>query len=174
MIFLRLLTAGGILAVLCAVASAQLPVIYDSGQTEPIAPYLEGIAAEPAEHPATRSAPDPLAGRFPVHTPELSPGTIQSRRFPEALRRYAVFLDRPLFLIGTDPLSHQWLIQHRNRLAQIGAVGLLVEARTQADLDAIGAIGGDLLIVPTSASALAGVLGLRHYPVLISAEGYEQ
>jgi integrating conjugative element protein (TIGR03765 family) len=166
--------AGGILAILCRVAPAQLPVIYDSKQTESIAPYLEGITAEPAENLATLSAPDPLAGRLPVHTPELSPGTIQSRRFPEALRRYTVFLDRPLFLIGADPLSRQWLIRHRTRLAQIGAVGLLVEVRTQADLTAIGAIGGDLPIAPASASELAGVLGLRHYPVLISAEGYEQ
>lgn len=63
--------------------------IYDHGQLH----WL-------AEHPATRSAPDHLAGRLPVHTPELSPGTIESRRFPKALRRYAVFFDRPLFLIG--------------------------------------------------------------------------
>jgi hypothetical protein len=33
---------------------------------------------------------------------------------------------------------------------------------------------GDVVIVPASGSMLAQVLGLRHYPVLISRDGIEQ
>jgi len=44
---------------------------------------------------------------------------------------------RPFFLIGSDALSRQWLLEHRDRLKAIGAVGMLVQADTRDDLRTI-------------------------------------
>jgi integrating conjugative element protein (TIGR03765 family) len=85
-------------------------------------------------------------------------------------RRFA----RPFFLIGSDPTSRQWLRQHRDRLKTIGAVGMLVQAETREDLQAIASLSGGLPIMPASAADIATALDIAHYPVLISAQGIEQ
>ena len=68
----------------------------------------------------------------------------------------------------------EWLRAYRTRLAEIGAVGMLVEAETLDDLRAIAAIAEGLPILPASASDVAEALGLSHYPVLITKDGQEQ
>ncbi len=65
-------------------------------------------------------------------------------------------------------------MQHRDRLKAIGAVGMLVQAETRADLQAIASLSGGLSIMPASAADIATALNLTHYPVLISAQGIEQ
>ena len=81
---------------------------------------------------------------------------------------------RPFFLIGSDTRSRQWLQDHRERLKDIGAVGMLVQADTLDDLLMIAELADGLSILPASASDIAKALGLSHYPVLISAHGIEQ
>lgn len=83
-------------------------------------------------------------------------------------------LPRPLFLIGADSRSRHWLEMHRERLAEIHAVGMLVDADSKADLEAIAAIARGLPILPASATDIAESLGLKHIPVLISRRGIEQ
>jgi integrating conjugative element protein (TIGR03765 family) len=80
----------------------------------------------------------------------------------------------PLFLIGSDARSRQWLQTHRDRLKAIGAVGMLVQADTADDLRTIARLADGLSILPASGSDLAKALGISHYPVLISAHGIEQ
>ena len=162
----------GLVAVLVPlVAQAGLTVIYDSGNTQPLAPFLEVI--EDIEHP---QQPIPLGNQLgaadintllPIKSPGLSPGPIQ----PQVVKRP---FTRPFFLIGSDPLSRQWLSQHRERLLEIGAVGMLVQAETAADLEAIAQLGQGLQIMPASGSDIAQALGISHYPVLVSKEGIEQ
>ena len=81
---------------------------------------------------------------------------------------------RPFFLIGSDTWSKQWLQDHRDRLKAIGAAGMLVQAETVSDLQAIAGLADGLSILPASASDIARVLGISHYPVLISRHGIEQ
>jgi len=118
-----------------------------------------GIKAE-----SVATAP-PLA--LPVHTPELSPGRVarEARKLP---------IVPPLFLIGADLLSLQWLARHRERLIELHAVGLLVEAKDWQDLQRVAAAGQGLRIAPAPATTLVRQFALRHYPVLLSAEGIEQ
>jgi len=66
------------------------------------------------------------------------------------------------------------LSQYRDRLLEIGAVGMLVQAETTADLEAIAKIGQGLQIMPASGSDIARALGIKHYPILVSKEGIEQ
>ena len=70
--------------------------------------------------------------------------------------------------------SRQWLQDHRDRLKEIGAVGMLVQADTLDDLRTIAELADGLSILPASASDLAKALGISHYPVLISTHAIEQ
>lgn len=151
---------------------AGVTVIYDSGDTRPLAPYLEILErTEPATDEPPISRPRQGAAEIqallPIHSPGLSPGKVRARAHH---RRFA----RPFFLMGSDPASRQWLRQHRDRLKTIGAVGMLVQAETRADLQAIASLSGGLPIMPASAADIATALNLTHYPVLITAQGIEQ
>jgi len=154
-------------------AGAELTVIYDSGDTQPLAPYLQVF--EPADHSPRQSpaltqpplgAADPEA-LLPIKSTGLTPGAVQ----PRAIHRP---FSRPLFLIGADAQSRQWLQVHRERLNSIGAVGMLVQADTLEDLRTIARLADGLAILPASATDIAEALEIRHYPVLISSQGIEQ
>ena len=104
---------------------------------------------------------------LPIRSPGLTPGKVE----PQDIKRPFA---RPFFLIGSDGLSREWFGTHRDRLAEIGAVGMLIEAETLDDLRAVAAIAEGLPILPASASDIAEALGLSHYPVLITKDGIEQ
>ncbi|MDX1252273.1 MAG: integrating conjugative element protein [Gammaproteobacteria bacterium] len=145
-------------------------IIHDTGRGLSLAPYFEPLQDANADAAApVKPVPDSVAdGLLPVHTPEMSPGKVVTRPLnkPE--------LTQPLFLIGPDALSLEWLRRHRERLIQINAIGMLVEARTSADLQAVAGLAKGLRIMPASASDIARLLGLTHYPVLITRTGIEQ
>ena len=110
-------------------AQADLTVIHDSGHTQSIASFLDVL--ESAEGMSKQNsipikpslgAADPKAW-LPIQSPGLSPGTVQARAHDRPFTR-------PFFLIGSDTLSRQWLQAHRDRLKEIGAVGMLVQAET--------------------------------------------
>ncbi len=172
--------AALLLALACPAAARATPlVIYDSGKTQPLAPYYESLRGE-ATVPETRQEPSGKPGLtvedlLPIETPETTPGPVPSRALtlPGALAKPAVGA-RPLFLIGSDSLSRRWLAQHRERLEEIGAVGLLVAAETIADLEAIARIGEGLPIMPASGSEIARLYALEHYPLLIWQGRIEQ
>ena len=156
-----------------AMAQVELTVIYDSGNTQPIAPFLEVFESadeRPQQSPVPTKpqlgAADPEAW-LPVQSPGLTPGSVQTRSHD---RPFA----RPFFLIGSDARSRRWLKDYRNRLKEIGAVGMLVQADTLDDLHAIARLADGLSILPASASDIAKALGISHYPVLISTHGIEQ
>jgi integrating conjugative element protein (TIGR03765 family) len=158
-------------------------VLYDSGLTWPLAPYLaifdEDLVDEDGvdEDRGAESPPPPLAtpsgvtleALLPIRTPEMSPGVVRARG-PQAAATGA----RPVFLIGTDPLSLEWLAAHRARLIELGAVGMLIEADTVEAVRQVATRAEGLKILPASGAELARALGVRHYPVLISARGIEQ
>ena len=155
------------------VALAELIVIHDSGNTQPIAPFLEvfeSVDEIPQQSPVTikpkLGAADPK-NWLPIQSPGLKPGPVQARSHD---RPFA----RPFFLIGSDTRSRQWLRDHRGRLKEIGAVGMLVQAETLDDLRTIAELADGLSILPASAVDIAKALGVAHYPVLISAHGIEQ
>ena len=154
-------------------AGAELTVIYDSGDTQPLAPYLEVFdSADPVPRQSPTitlprlGAADPEAW-LPIQSTGLTPGAVQ----PRAIHRP---FSRPFFLIGVDAHSLQWLQTHRARLKSIGAVGMLVQADTLEDLRSIAELSTGLSIMPASGTDLADVLKISHYPVLITAHGIEQ
>ena len=160
-----------------ALAVGALAVIHDSGETYSLAPFFEVFDEDADRREGPSASPIPpsppalgaaeLERLLPIRSPGLTPGRVESR---DIKRPFA----RPFFLIGSDDLSREWFATHRDRLAEIGAVGMLIEAQTLDDLRAIAAIADGLPILPASASDIAEALGLSHYPVLITKDGIEQ
>ena len=158
-------------------AGSALTVIYDSGETYSLAPFFEVFDEDTDRRegpPASPIPPSPpamgaaeLERLLPIRSPGLTPGRVARR---DSKRPFG----RPFFLIGADGRSREWFATHRDRLAEIGAVGMLIEAETLDDLRAIAAIADGLPILPASASDIAAALGLVHYPVLITKDGIEQ
>lgn len=104
---------------------------------------------------------------LPVVTHNLHPG--QQPRLPLNLPGMT-----PLFLIGDDPQSTEWLRQHRDVLKTLHATGLVVNVTTLARLDALRSIAPALTLLPVSADDMAKHLPITAYPVLITDKGLEQ
>ena len=80
----------------------------------------------------------------------------------------------PLFLIGDDPLSAEWLRQQRGALKALHATGLVVSVATLARLNALRAIAPELTLLPVSADDMAKHLPISAWPVLITDKGLSQ
>lgn len=149
-----------------------LEVIHDAGG-ESIGSYLARLAPRDRNTAAVR-LPEAkvdrtysLARILPIRSPSLTPGPVEARQVHTRLLQ-------PLFLIGADPQSAAWLETNRPRLQQLNAIGMLVQAETEADLQAVAKTTQGLPLIPASGEALAQTLGLAHYPVLITREGITQ
>jgi integrating conjugative element protein (TIGR03765 family) len=80
----------------------------------------------------------------------------------------------PLFLVGQDPTSLDWLSRHAQALQDLGASGLAVEVADAQALLRIQAAAPGLNIWPVSGDDIAERLELEHYPVLINPTGLDQ
>ena len=80
----------------------------------------------------------------------------------------------PLFLIGDDPQSTEWLRQHQDVLKTLHATGLVVNVTTLARLNALRGIAPELTLLPVSADDMAKHLPITAYPVLITDKGLAQ
>lgn len=172
-----------VLGVFATIVPAEPVVIFDAGNTLPLEPYRAAVTVQPTPSANPGASPPgfPSAtGRFdqnrrlPIRTPEMTPGVLTEQTMTPDRRERLSLLPHPVFLVGADSHSLSWLVQHRERLKNLGAVGLLVQADNADELAAVERVAGNLVIVPTSGSMLAQRLGLQHYPVLISRAGLEQ
>ena len=158
-----------LIMLLPGIGIAEPEVIYDSGQTKPMSQYLVSInVTQRAKTIQIPSAINPQPTRFPIRTPNLTPGSVESQQvnFPH--------LPLPVFILGTDDTSKAWLKQYRIRLIEAQAIGLIVNAENESDVQALQQIGRPLEIVAAPAESLAKQLNLKHYPVLISKSRIEQ
>lgn len=153
-------------------APAALIVVGDLGG-QPTAPLFEAINANnettasvrtiQPETPATLSISDML----PVSTPEMTPGQVADR--PLHLPGMP-----PVFIVGNDPSSRQWLEAWALRLKEIGATGMVVNVKDEASLHSLRQLTPGVSLVPVRGGDLARRLQLSHYPVLITASGLQQ
>ena len=104
---------------------------------------------------------------LPIRSPSLRPGPVENR--PVNLPGITA-----LFLIGDDPRSHTWLQQRLPDLQRLGAAGLVVNVESAATLQALRDRAPGLSLTPVPGDDLAQRLGLRGYPVLITATAIEQ
>lgn len=174
---LLFIAALGLLAAATATAqstTAPLIVVEDRGGASAL-PYYQALNPQDAG-PAKPSAPLPVprnggpadaeAAMLPVHSARLSPGN-EPRRVIRAVGL------TPLFLVGDDDRSRTWLKQRRPALQELRAVGLVVNVASPEALAALRRLAPGLMLSPASGDDLAQRLGIRHYPVLITASGIE-
>lgn len=161
---------------LTAAAQRPLTVLYDNGQTWPLAPLYEAAGLDDAavsgqdEAVPSYGQADIDRMRTTVRSERLTPGKQPRRPTGQAGK----MLPRPLFLIGTDTASLAWLRAARPRLVQLGAVGLVVQADGPGDLARLRDAADGLTLALGSGDTLAEQFGIAHYPVLIGPEWIEQ
>ena len=146
-------------------------VLHDNGRAISIEPYLEKMKADIAPPQQDLGPPRlPAAGfGLPVSTPSMTPGKVHPRSL--SMLRGKMAGGRPLFLIGADRWSLSWLQQHRARLLDLKAVGMVVSVTSASDLEILRQAAGSLPLMPASGEVMAQKLGLKHYPVLIAPPG---
>ena len=177
-----------LLMVLATPAHAQTPeraeasrsgplVLFDGGGTVPITGYLKDLDQKvPAPAPAPPSSVRlPRSGNWlPVTTQNMSPGRVA----PQSLARLNALPRRPgmrpLFLVGADDFSLRWLAANAGVLAEMSAVGMVIEAKDEAELGLVRRAAGGLPLFAASAADIGRELSIRHYPVLITPDGIWQ
>ena len=157
-------------------ANQPLIVVEDRGGT-PALPYYQAlnlghnISRSKQQTPLARqqykSDPYSEADMLPARTPSLTPGKVT----PRAIRSPGM---TPFFLVGNDPLSRAWLRQQADVLRNLDAMGLVVNVDTLDELEQLRDSVPGLTLSPVPADELAGRLGLKHYPVLITATEIRQ
>ncbi|MGE0116212.1 MAG: PFL_4695 family integrating conjugative element protein [Steroidobacteraceae bacterium] len=106
--------------------------------------------------------------RVPIRTSNMLPARFESKD------AYFANLISPIFIVGADPNSLQWLRVWRDTLARVGAIGWVVQAENAQDLRAIADAGHGLRMMTMSGESIPGVFGVATYPVLISSRSIEQ
>ncbi|EPP5101030.1 integrating conjugative element protein [Enterobacter hormaechei] len=172
-ILCALLCAAGLPAL--AAGQPPLVVVEDHGGTSAL-PYYQALDLPPRRDqpgPPRISVP-PSGGKtfseadmLPVRSERLSPGD-EPRRVIQAPGL------TPVFLIGDDERSRAWLLERKAALTEISAIGLVVNVGSAEALAGLRKQAPELTLSPVSGDDLAQRLGLRHYPVLITASGIEQ
>lgn len=98
----------------------------------------------------------------PVQSVLLSPGKVTSQKINLPLLQ-------PIFIIGSDKQSLEWLSNHVSQLKALHAVGLLVNEENEDDLENIKKVSNGIPIIPVFGDEIARALQLKHYPALITS-----
>lgn len=149
---------------------AELKVIADLGGESAVRFYepIQPVHSDDApQHPNAVPAQISESQLLPVvsHKWALGKVTPQKLDLPGAI---------PVFLIGADDHSRQWLRENKDKLVQLNAVGLVINVNNVDEMNTLRHIVPELTLMPSPADTLAERLGIYHYPLLLTAEGISQ
>lgn len=139
-------------------------VVYQGGDSIPTQPYisrvLQGRGRAPLKDLPVPEGVSPLEEALPLVPSPLTPGAPQY-----AIREGLI---RPLFIMGMDLQSLNWLVGASLTLAELGAQGLVVEASNRQDWLALQAAASEAGIALSlfRADSLAELYGVTTYPVV--------
>ena len=162
-----LLSAG---LLITATAAAELIVIYDNGRSIALGPLLGPVQKNTVPQPQPQPQPAPAPNRRGVAKPVALLPIVSSGLSAGDVEEHALSVPFPgaFFMLGSDDRSMRWLLQHRERLLALEAVGLLVEASSLDDLERVAVIANGLKITPASGVDIAAALGVKHYPFAVT------
>lgn len=161
-----------IIALALNTAYADLNVIADTGETQPIAPFLYDItlpnqaditAAVDKESDVLNQysvTSDAASLSYPAKS-DFTPGTVTKARI-EAEH----FASLPLFVIGNDATSVKWAQQNADYLKKLHAFGIITNVDTPDETQAVESKTG-LTLTPMNLTGLGNLVGTSHYPFLI-------
>jgi integrating conjugative element protein (TIGR03765 family) len=149
-------------------ALSEPEIIYDSGNTKPTGIHLKEHRIQLSETPKAPGPGNIPIVKYPVTTTKLSVGQVE----PKAVKLPLGF--HPVFIVGNDELSRQWLQIKHDRLLELRAVGILIEVKSQEDLEELQKRFPKLVFMPMSVDGIAENLPVKHYPVLITRDRVEQ
>ena len=136
-------------------------VIKDQGG-QSIQSYLPSKKSSPKYGSKKRSI-------FPVNTPNMSPGKVNEDEANQINYRMS---PRPMFIIGYDPVSINWLKANRNFLENKRAIGLVVNVANQQQMQELqDIVGAKIMMQPTSGERLSEHLNIKHYPFYMDQDG---
>lgn len=161
---MNILITALLACVLSTAAVAAPTIIYDSGKTKSIAQYTDVIKL----YNPKKVKPITVFNPLPIVTPNLKAGFVKKRNINQP------YLVNPIFIIGNDKMSMNWLVKNKELLRRIDAVGMLVNVDNRQELERIAKAAEGLKMIPAPAIDLAKQLNLTHYPVLISKQFIEQ
>jgi len=98
---------------------------------------------------------------YPVRTTRLSPGPMTTTPVPLHQGQ------QPLFVIGNDDLSLDWIEANKSYLLEIGARGFVVSVDTEQDWHQLREWLAPLDVKAVTGDAFNEVFGLTHYPFLL-------
>lgn len=75
----------------------------------------------------------------------------------------AVNLASPLFVIGDDAVSREWLITHASQLKTLNALGFVTNINSKTHLQQLEEIAG-VPLLPVNVDDLSELLQATHYP----------
>jgi integrating conjugative element protein (TIGR03765 family) len=113
---------------------------------------------------ASRPSPIDIERFLPVHTKAMSAGAFEAQRRPTGV-------SQPFFLVGCDAYSLAWIEKNRDRLRQLRAFGLVIEAPDAQAYRRLIALAEGLPIRPVAGDAIAKYLRIDKYPALVTADG---
>jgi integrating conjugative element protein (TIGR03765 family) len=108
-------------------------------------------------------------GHFPVVSEKLKVG----RLTPDQAKDLKFeMISQPIFMIGYDRISMDWLKANRGHLAKNKAIGLVVNVRNLAQMEELQAIAGKKVVLqPTPGDSLAEHLKISNYPFYMDHKG---
>lgn len=152
-----------------AASLAGVTTIHEGGPTVPIGQYLAALFVQD-QAPSQGTAPvraGALPMAFPIATESMRPGRLQAH----AQLRTAGWLAAPMFIVGDDPQSRQWLEANRDKLGRLGASGLVVNVASLDAFRSLRAVAPNVPMAPGSIQELARQAGLTIYPLFVAADG---
>jgi integrating conjugative element protein (TIGR03765 family) len=154
------------------VIHAEPQVIFDSGDTIPAEPYkaiLNDVQVPDfgkswifAHAPLIEKSPYDLSTWLPLHTDKLTPAVVDTR-IPANFN-----LSQPLCVIGSDPLSLEWIAAAKDFLIERQAVCWIVEAASLEDYSNVHRLMEGVVLLPADGDDIADFLHIEHYPVIIT------
>jgi len=111
----------------------------------------------------------PTMSRYPVKTSSMTVGRVTESEAKDIPYQVA---SRPLFIIGYDPVSIDWLKKNTRLLIEKKAVGMVVNVNSKKQMQKLRQVaGGKVLMQPVQGDDIAKNLGIKHYPFYMSNEG---
>lgn len=106
---------------------------------------------------------------FPVVTTSMTVGKVTPDEAKDI--KYQVAM-RPMFIVGYDPVSINWLKSNQALLSEKKAIGLVVNVENREQMEVLQKIvGSDVMMQPTPGDRLAEHLKIKHYPFYMDNQG---